>query len=369
VKRRDSPLRPSSNGSERRSPLPSYKLSELAPLVGGKILGEDVEISGINALELATEKELSFINSGRLLEKALLSRAGALLAPSSLAPKLSGKNLLLVPDVRLAVARIAWLFYERPEHPKGISPLAFVEESARVDPTASIYPFVYVGRGVKISSGVVLYPGVYVGERAEIGPETIIFPNAVIYPETRISGRVLVHAGAVIGSDGFGYAQDGEKHIKIPHFGRVEIGEEVEIGANTTIDRATFGITSLGEGTKLDNLIQVAHNVRLGRSCVLAAQVGITGSVEIEDFVMVGGQAGINKPVRRGALVAARAGVAREVPAGQAVAGAPAIEIKKWRRCVAAYERLPEMLRELKELRQKVARLEEVLNGRKESGS
>jgi len=342
-----------------------YKLSELAKRVGGEVSGPDVLVEGINSLELASEKEISFVESGRFLEAALRSKAGALIVPPALAEKLPGKALLVVPQVRAAVAKIAWLFYETPKHPRGVSNLAFVAEGAEVHPEASVYPFVYVGKGAKIAAGVVLYPGVYVGEEAEIGENAIVYPNAVIYPKTRIAPRVIIHAGAVIGSDGFGYAQEGERHLKIPHLGRVEIGEEAEIGANTTIDRATFGSTSIGPGTKLDNLIQVAHNVRLGRACVLAAQVGITGSVEIEDFVMIGGQAGINKPVRRGAMVAAKAGVAKEVPPGQAVAGAPAMEISRWRRCVAAYERLPEMIKELRELRAKVAALEEALNERK----
>ncbi len=341
-----------------------YKLSKLAELVGGEILGKDLVVEGLNALELASEKELSFVESGRFLEAALASKAQALIAPPHLAQKLSGKNLLLVTQVRAAVAKIAWLFYESPRHPRGISPLSFVAENAEIHPEASIYPFVYVGERAKILAGAVLYPGVYVGPEAEIGEGSVIYPNAVIYPKTKIASEVIIHAGAVVGADGFGYAQEGERHLKIPHFGRVEVEKEVEIGANTTIDRATFGTTFIGPGTKLDNLIQVAHNVRLGKSCVLAAQVGITGSVEIEDFVMIGGQAGINKPVRRGAMVAAKAGVAREVPAGQAVAGAPAMEIQKWRRCVAAYERLPELIKELRDLRAKVAALEEALNGR-----
>ena len=345
----------------------SWRLSKLAQMVGAELKGEDLEVKGINALELATEEELSFLESGRFLEAALASKACALLAPPELAERLPERSLLLTPQVRVAVAKIAWLFYEAPSHPEGVSSLAFVAEGAEIHPTAKVYPFVYVGKDARIEEDVVLYPGVFVGEGVQIGRESIIYPNAVLYPKTRIAARTIIHAGAVVGSDGFGYAQEKGQHLKIPHFGHVEVGEEVEIGANTTVDRATFGITQIGPGTKLDNLIQVAHNVRLGRSCAIAAQTGLTGSVEIGDYVMVGGQAGINNRVGERAMVAARAGVAKEVPPGMVVAGAPAMDIRHWRRCVAAYEKLPDILKELRALRQKVLELEEALHGRDRS--
>lgn len=342
----------------------SRKLSELASLVGAQLVGEDLEVQGVNALLLASEEELSFVESRRHLEAAQNSKAKALLVPPSLVEELPGKSLLVVENVRAALAQLAWLFYQSPPPPKGISPLAFVAEGAKVHPEASIYPFVYVGEGAQIGAGSVLYPFVYVGEGCEIGKDCLLYPHVVLYPRTKLADRVILHAGAVVGSDGFGYAQEGERHLKIPHFGRAELEEEVEIGANTCIDRATFGVTRIGAGSKIDNLVQIAHNVVLGRGCVLAGQVGLTGSVEVGDFVMVGGQAGINQRVGERALIAAKAGVAREVPPRTAVAGAPAMEIQRWRRCVAVYEKLPELWKELRELRNKVAQLEEALNER-----
>ncbi len=342
-----------------------YKLSELAERIKAPFKGEDVEIWGINALELAREGELSFIESKRYLEKALLSKASALIVPPELEPKLKDRNLILHPNPRNALARLAWFFYREPRPSPGVSPLAFISEEAKIHESACVSPFVYVGRKAQIAARVILYPGVYVGEGVSIGEESVIYPNVVLYPRTKIGKRVIIHAGAVIGADGFGYAFDGEKHLKIPHFGHVEIEDEVEIGANTTIDRATFGVTLVRQGTKIDNLVQVAHNVEIGKSSVLAAQVGITGSVKIGDFVLVGGQAGINNQVGDRAQIAAKAGVAREVSPNEIVGGIPALEIRRWRRCVAVYERLPELLKELRTLKQKVSQLEEALNARK----
>ncbi len=343
------------------------KLSELARLIGATFQGEDLEVKGVNALSLATEEELSFVESRRHLAAAKETRARALLAPPSLAQELSGKSLLLTENVRAALSRLAWLFYESPEHPRGISPLAFVEEGAEIHPEASVYPFVYVGRNARIGARSVLHPFVYVGAGCEVAEDCLLYPHVVLYPGTKLARGVILHAGAVVGSDGFGYAQEGRRHLKIPHFGHVQVEEEVEIGANTCVDRATFGVTRIGAGSKIDNLVQVAHNVDLGRGCVLAGQAGLTGSVKLGDFVFVGGQAGINRSVGDGAQVAAKAGVARDVPPGAVVAGAPAMEIQRWRRCVAAYERLPELLKEIRRLQEKVARLEETLNERDRS--
>ncbi len=342
--------------------MQKYKLSELAKRIGGELFGEDIWVCGINALSLAKEDELSFIDSRRYIEVAKASKARALIAPSNLSKELPQKSLILVSNVRVAVAKLAWLFYEETKPLKGISPLAFVEDGAEIHKEAFVFPFVYVGRGAKIGRAVVLYPGVYVGSDVEIGEETIIYPNAVIYPRTKIGPRVIIHAGVVVGSDGFGYAQDDGQHIKIPHFGYVEIEADVEIGSNSTIDRATFGYTRIGAGSKIDNLVQIGHNVALGKGCILVGQAGIAGSARVGNFVMIGGQAGIGQvEIGDFAMIAAKAGVNKNVPKGGRVAGAPAIEGTKWRRCVIAYEQLPEILREVRDLQQRLDRLEKEL--------
>ncbi len=339
-----------------------YKISELAKRIDGKLYGEDIWVSGINALSLAKEDELSFIDSRRYLRLAKASKAKALLVPPYLAEELSEKSLILISNVRAGVAKLAWLFYEETKPLQGVSPLAFVEEGAEIHPEASVFPFVYIGRGAKIGRDVVLYPGVYIGDGVEIAEDTIIYPNAVIYPRTKIGPRVIIHAGVVVGSDGFGYAQEEGRHIKIPHFGHVEIESDVEIGSNSTIDRATFGITHLGAGSKIDNLVQIGHNVILGQGCVLAGQVGLAGSAKLGNLVMIGGQAGIGQvEIGDFAMIAAKAGVNKDVPQGGKVAGAPAIEAAKWRRCVVAYEQLPEILKEVRDLEERLAKLEKEL--------
>ncbi len=339
--------------------MPRYKLSALAERVGGRLQGEDLEVSGLNALALAGAQELSFVESRRHLEAARNTQAKALLAPPALADELAEKSLILVENVRAAMAKLAWLFFDLPHPAPGISPLAFVEVGAQVHPEAAVAPFVYIAAGARIEKGVVLYPGVYVGPEVEIGAEVVVYPNAVIYPRTKIGPKSIIHAGAVVGCDGFGYAQEEGRHLKIPHFGRVELGPEVELGANTTIDRATFGATTLGAGTKIDNLVQIGHNVVMGEACIVAGQAGFVGSTRLGRGVMVGGQAGFAQ-VNVGdlAMIAARAGVAKDVPPKAKVAGAPALEASRWRRCVAAYERLPELLKELRELRKRVEQLE-----------
>ncbi len=340
--------------------MPIYKLSALAQRIGGELIGEDLEVKGINALALAEENDLSFVESRKHLEAAKKSLAKALLVPPALKDELPDKSLIVVSNVRAAMAKLAWLFYELPLPPSGISPLAFVEVGAEIHHNVSVAPFVYISAGARIAQGVVLFPGVYVGPKVEIGAEVIIYPNAVLYPGVKIGPKSIIHAGAVVGCDGFGYAQEGGAHIKIPHFGCVELGEEVELGANTTVDRATFGATVLGKGTKIDNLVQIAHNVVMGEACIVAGQAGFVGSTRLGRGVMVGGQAGTAQ-VNIGdfALIAARAGVAKDVPPKGKVAGAPAMEASRWRRCVAAYERLPELLKELRELKKRVQALEE----------
>jgi len=341
--------------------LPRYRLSELAERIGGELRGPDLEVSGINALSLAGPEELSFVESRRHLDEAKASQAEALLVPPALAEELAEKALILVANVRAAMAKLAWLFYDLPHPAPGISPLAVVEVGAQVHPEVAVAPFVYIAAGACIARGVVLYPGVYVGPEVEIGEDVVVYPNAVLYPRTKIGPKSIIHAGAVVGCDGFGYAQEKGRHIKIPHFGRAELGPEVELGANTTVDRAGVGATVLGAGTKIDNLVQIGHNVIMGEACIVAGQAGFVGSTRLGRGVMVGGQAGTAQvSIGDLAMIAARAGVAKDVPPKAKVAGAPALEASRWRRCVAAYERLPELLKEIRELRKRVEQLEKV---------
>jgi len=333
-------------------------LSKLAERLGAKLLGEDLSVSGISSLDRATESDLSFVESRAYLEAARNSRAKALIVSSEIAEELADtKSLLITENVRAAFAKAAWLFYQEPEPPKGVSPLAFVEEGVEIGEGVSVYPFVYLGRGAKIGRGAVLYPGVFVGEGAEIGENVKIYPNAVIYPRARIGPGVIIHAGTVIGADGFGYAQEwtgeGLKHLKIPHFGTVEIGEEVEIGANACVDRATFGVTRIGAGTKIDNLTQIGHNVEIGEGAIIVAQCGLSGHARVGRFVMMGGQVGLapGAQIGEGAKIAAKSGVSGKIAPGEEVAGIPAIPVRVWRKAVVAFAKLPDMVKELRKLK------------------
>lgn len=330
------------------------RLSEMARFLDGVLKGEDLAVSGINALELAREEELSFVDSKKRLPKAKESRARALLAPSGFSKELPEKSVLEVKDVRVALAKASFLFREEPISPQGKSSLSFIDPSAEIHPEASIYPFVYVGKGARIGKGAILYPFCFVGDFCEVGEGTILYPHVVLYPGTFVGKNCILHAGVVIGADGFGYAQEprdkGFKNLKIYHFGRVHIGDEVEIGANSTLDRATFGKTFIGSGTKIDNLVQIGHNVRIGQECILVSHTAIGGSAVIEDFVMLAGQVGVapGSVIRKGAKVAAKSGVHGEIPEGEEVAGIPAIKASIWRRAVVIFEKLPEIYREFK---------------------
>ncbi|MEZ0344147.1 MAG: UDP-3-O-(3-hydroxymyristoyl)glucosamine N-acyltransferase [Caldimicrobium sp.] len=339
--------------------MKTFKLSEIAKYVEGVLKGEDFSVSGLNALSLAKVDELTFVDSKKRLSEAKASKAKALLAPLGFAKELPEKSVIEVKDVRVALAKVSFLFHEKILPSGEKSSLSFIDPSAEIHPEATIFPFVYVGKGVKIGKGVIIFPFCFVGDFCEIGEGSLLYPHVVLYPGTVVGKNCILHAGVVLGSDGFGFAQEpkeeGFKNLKIYHFGRVRIGDEVEIGANSTIDKATFGETQIDSGTKIDNLVQVGHNVRIGRECILVSHTAIGGSAVIEDYVMLAGQVGVapGSVIRKGAKVAAKSGVLGEIPEGEEVAGIPAIKASLWRRAVILFERLPEIYRELKKLLQK----------------
>ena len=250
----------------------------------------------------------------------------------------------------------------------GIHPQACVAATARIAEGVAIYPFVYVGDQAN-RRGTTLYPGVVIGERCQIGEGCTIHPNAVLYADVILSDRVEIHAGTVLGGDGFGYRQVEGRHVKIPHSGRLEVGKDVEIGANCTIDRATFEATRIGEGTKIDNLVMIGHNNQIGRHNILCGQVGIAGSCSTGDYVIMAGQAGIKDKTQIGdkVIVGAQAGVHRNIPSGQNVLGAPAIPVREQRRIFQMIARLPEMYRQLRELSAQIARLDPAISNEAEA--
>ena len=292
----------------------------LAALVGGALEGPDRAFSGVAPLERAGPDELAFA-LGAVPEGA---EAGVLLARAPI----PGRTVVVVADPRLALARALAALY--PEvHPSGVA------EGACVHPSAILAP------------GVVVYPGVWVGPGVSVGEGTVLFPNVVLYPGTRIGRRCRIHAGAVIGADGFAYQPGPEGLVKLPHIGGVRIEDDVEIGANSTVDRGLLGDTVIGAGSKIDNLVQVGHNVRLGRSVVLAAQVGLSGSVALGDGVVMAGQSGVADHVKvgAGAVVGAQSGVTGNLEAGGTYLGSPAVPARLARRIFAVWRRLPEWWR------------------------
>jgi UDP-3-O-[3-hydroxymyristoyl] glucosamine N-acyltransferase len=334
----------------------AYRLAELAERVGGRVLGDpDRAVFSIQTLEAAGPRDLSFLNHVRYRKQAEASAAGALLVTAALAPGLEavaggeGRDLLVVDDPAHALASLLPLFHPRAPRAPGVHPTAVVEPGAVVDPAASVGPYAVLGAGSRIAAGAFVGAHAVVGRGASVGERAVLHPHVVLYDGTEVGAGSEIHAGAVLGSDGFGYATRGGTHHKVPQVGRVVIEAEVEVGANTTIDRATLGETRVGAGTKIDNLVQVGHNVRIGRAAILCGQAGIAGSSRLGDFVVLAGQAGVGGHLELGdrVQVAAKSAALSSVEPGTTVAGIPAVEIGRWRREVALKARLEKRLAEV----------------------
>lgn len=350
------------------------RLAELAAHCGAELRaggsGEagELRLTGVGTLLGAGPSEVAFYANPSYRPQLATTRAGAVVvsAEDARLPELEGRALLLAAQPYAAFARLAQLFHPAPAVIPGIDPQARVEPGAEVDATARVDAFATVGAGARVEAGAWIGAGAFVGAGARIGQGSRLYPHAVILDGCAVGAGCIVHPGAVVGADGFGFAFDpagdgnGPVHRKIPQVGIARLEDEVEIGANTCVDRAAFGETVVGRGTKLDNLVQVAHNVRIGPLGVIAAQVGIAGSTTVGTGVAIGGQAGIAGHLKVGDLarVAASAGIAQDVPAGESVGGTPSLPLRKWLRAAAAFSRLPEILHELRQIRQRLDALE-----------
>ncbi len=337
-------------------------LSELARVVDGIIDGDaTINIVGVNVLREAEPGQLSFFASARYRGQLQQTRASAVLVPKGTA-RATGATFVQVDNPHLAFAAILREFYPQPERVPGISPQAFVDASARVDSSATVMPFASVGPRAVVGPRCVLFPGAFVGEGARLGADCVLRANAVVEHGCVLGDRVTLHASAVIGADGFGYAQDSktQTHVKIPQVGTVVIEDDVEIGAGSCVDRATVGQTLVGRGTKIDNLVQVGHNVRIGRASILCGQSGVSGSSELGEGVVLAGQAGVAGHIKVGdrATVGAQAGVMSDVEPGTMVTGAPAFLHQDFLKSAAGFARLPEYRRQLRELLERVEALE-----------
>lgn len=342
-------------------------LAELAALVGGEVSGDgSLPITGVAPLEAAGPGQLSFF-ANRKYRAAFEGSGAAAVVVEQDEEVPAGRTVLRAPGAYLAFARISALFNPPAPVRPGVSPQAAVHPTARVDPTAEVGPFVSVGPGAVVGPRTVLHAGVQLGADVRVGADCLLYQNVVVRERCQLGDRVALQPGCVIGSDGFGYALDlagdgqGPRHFKVPQAGNVVVEDDVEIGANSCVDRATLGTTRICRGAKIDNLVQVAHNVVVGPLSILASQVGISGSTRLGMGVVCWGQAGLVGHLTIGdrANVAAQAGVAHDLAPGERVAGSPAKNDVAWARNSAVFDRLVDMRRELKALQKQVAALQE----------
>lgn len=335
------------------------RLAELAELVGGRVEGDpDRVVDAVRPLETAGPRDLSLLNHSRYRTQAEASAAGALLVASGMeaVARQTGKDLLVVADAPYALSRLLGSLHAAEGWKPGAHPTAVLEPGCDIDPTAHIAPYVVIGAGSRVGPGAAVLAHAVVGRRCAVGEGAVLHPHAVLYDDTEVGPGCIIHSGAVLGADGFGYATYQGVHHKVPQVGRVVVEADVEIGANSTVDRATLGETVLGAGTKIDNLVQVGHNVRVGRHCILCGQAGIAGSTRLGDYVVLAGQAGVAGHIELGdrVQVAAKSAALTGVQPGTTVAGIPAVEMRKWRRQAVLVSRLEEMKRRLRALERRL---------------
>jgi UDP-3-O-[3-hydroxymyristoyl] glucosamine N-acyltransferase len=335
-------------------------LAELAAVLGGEVVGDGTTvIRGVAGIREAMPGDITFLANARYESHLLETRASAVIC--SREPRHAPMPLLQVDNPYLAFQRVVRVFRPEVHRPEpGVHPSAVVSPAAILGAGVSVGPNCVIEAGARIGDRVVLMPGCYVGAAVEIGDDSFFYPGVTVREECVIGRRCIAHTGVVVGSDGFGFAFDQGRYHKVPQVGNVVIGDDVEIGANTTIDRATTDSTRIGDGSKIDNLVQIGHNVVIGRHCIVVAQVGISGSTELEDYVTLGGQAGLVGHIRigKGAMVGAQSGVTKSVAADGVVTGYPAVAHGVFKRIHAFIQRLPQLFERTKRMEERLARLE-----------
>jgi UDP-3-O-[3-hydroxymyristoyl] glucosamine N-acyltransferase len=328
-----------------------FTTAEIAAQLDGEVQGDATAIlKGFAPAERAQAGDLTFAETEAFFLQAEQGAATAILADDRFHSGV--KTVIRVKNPRVAFARALALFFPEPTFAPGVHPGSVVAASAQIDPSAHIGPHCTIGERVRIGASVVLHSGNFIGHDSVLGEETRLFPQVTIYPRTEIGRRVRIHAGTVIGSDGYGYVLDQGVHRKVPQIGQVIIGDDVEIGANVTVDRGALGATRIGRGTKIDNLVQIAHNVVIGEHCLIISQVGIAGSSKLGDYVILAGQAGVGGHLKIGSqvTVAAQSGVMNDIPDGEKWFGSPAQPDRLMKRQIIALTQLPELLRRVASL-------------------
>ena len=326
-------------------------LLELAEYVGGHVVGDArTEISGVQPFEDAGPDHLTLAAQHRYWSRLDETRAAAVIVPLDCEHR--EKPLLRVGNPKAAFARLLGFFNRRAFTAAGISRLAHVGKRCSISEKVTIHPFVFVGDGVVIEDNTELFPGVHVGNGCRIGSHCVLYPNVTLYRNISLGHGVIIHGGAVLGADGFGYVFDGRDQVKIPQTGRVVVGDDVEIGANSCVDRATFGTTVLERGVKLDNHVHIGHNCRIGENTVIVGQVGVSGSVQIGRNCVLAGHSGVSDHIRigDGVTVMAKSEVTKDIPSGRVVSGQPAMDHRRSMKVEAATRRLPELYRQLRKV-------------------
>jgi UDP-3-O-[3-hydroxymyristoyl] glucosamine N-acyltransferase len=332
-----------------------YKLGEIAAAVAGTVEGDATTIIlGVGGIEEAGPEDITFVANKKYIPLLKTTNAGAVILGEGVeAPDL---NVVRVAEPYAAFARVLAMFAPEPALPENVSDLAYIADGAAVDEKAAVGPFAVVDAGATIGAGTAICAGSYIGRDSSVGEDCIIYPNVTVRERVTIGDRVIIHPNAVLGSDGFGFATAEGVHHKVPQIGTVVVGDDVEIGAGTTIDRGTMGATVIGDGCKIDNLVQIAHNVTLGKGTILAAQVGIAGSTKVGEYVVMGGQVGLVGHIEVGdrVQIGAKSGIPKSIPPGEIWFGYPARPIMDTKRIEAYLKRLGELFDRVKNIERKL---------------
>ncbi len=335
------------------------KIQQIAQMVGGQIVGDEaLDITGLGMLDNAKTGDIIFLDKNKYEDAAKKSSASAILTIQKIETE---KTQIITTNPKLAFAKILAAFCPEPNLASGISPQASIGKNVQIDESVSIGPFAAIGDGTKIGKNTVIHSGVAIGIDCKIGSSCIVFPNVTLYRKTELRNEVIIHAGAVIGADGFGYILDEQgKHFKINQVGNVIIEDRVEIGANACIDRAGMGSTLIKEGTKIDNLVQIAHNCTVGEHSIIVSQAGIAGSSTLGKYNVLAGQSGVADHVTLGDKVtlAAQSGAFRNIESGEVYAGIPAVPASKWRRYVTHLSKLTDYIHKIKKIEKRLTDIE-----------
>jgi UDP-3-O-[3-hydroxymyristoyl] glucosamine N-acyltransferase len=332
-----------------------FTATEIAHRLDGQVVGDGaLELKRFAPADRAQPGDLTFAENENYFTRAEQSAASAIIVDGPFSS--NRKVIIRVANARVAFAKILPLFFPEPMFEPGTHPTAVIAASAQVDASAHIGPFCVIGEQVRIGPRSVLQGGNHLGAHCQLGEQVCLFPNVVLYPRVEVGNRVRIHSGTVVGADGFGYVLDGGQRLKVPQIGNVIIRDDVEIGANATIDRGALGPTIIGKGSKIDNLVQIGHNVTLGEHCLIVSQAGIAGSTKLGNYVVLGGQVGLAGHIKIGnhVSIAAQSGVMHDIPDGEKWFGYPAQPDRQTKRQIIAVQQLPELLKRVAEIEKKL---------------